>query len=59
MLVSTYIFTPIYISMGILSKKISIYNYDNHYESLQSIQDANHPKCSIVYTNHPVYTYVH
>ena len=52
MLVSTYIFTPIY---GV----ISIYNYDNHYNSLQSIQDANHPKCSIVYTNHPVYTYVH
>ena len=32
-----------------------IYNYDNHYKSLLSIQITNHPMCSVVYTNHPIY----
>ena len=59
MLVSTYIYLHLFTYLWEFYLKISIYSYDNHYKSLQSIQDANHPKCSIVYTNHPVYTYVH
>ena len=43
--------------MGILLD-ITIYSVI-HYNPLHITQFANHPKCSIVYTNHPVYTYIH
>ena len=37
---------------------ITIYSVIHH-NPLHITQLANHPKCSIIYTNHPVYTYVH
>ena len=59
MLVSIYIYLQLFTHLWDFYLNISIYNYVEHYKSLQSIQDTNHPKCSIVYTNHPAYTYVH
>ena len=43
--------------MGILLD-ITIYSVIHH-NPLHITQLANQPKCSIIYTNHPVYTYVH
>ena len=43
--------------MGILLD-ITFYSVIHH-NPLHITQLANHPKCSIIYTNYPVYTYVH
>ena len=52
---STYIYLHLFTYLWEFYLKISIYNYDIHHNPLHITQLTNHPMCSIVYTNHPIY----